>query len=129
MDAGILPGDPMAAVVDALADVPEEVDLRIAPALAQMKAATAAIEKAAARPMLTSDQIRYDVLPKLLAAYDGFWITMGVMVALAMLAIGFGAGWWWHGGQPEAACHAQDGGIACGYWQQAPQQAKPTGGR
>jgi hypothetical protein len=146
-DMGIIPGDPAYAFVQcmlrvaagvsaAAAEVPDETQQRVAPVLAQMKAATAVIEKAAARPMMTSDQIRFDVLPKLLAAFEGFWIIVGVVVALGMGAIGFGAGWWQFSAPPET-CEPQAGGVVCWHWQlpptkqaveSTPAQTKPTGG-
>lgn len=61
---------------------------------AEIRALTAAAEKAAKRPLLTSFQIQYELAPKLLAAFD--LTRLLVVVALLGLAFGVGMGvhWW-----------------------------------
>lgn len=114
-EAGVLPSDPMGPVVEALADLPGEVELRIAPVLAQMQAARAAIEQAARRPALTDDQVRYQVVPKLLAAWGAWQTLAGVVLALAAFGVGFGVHWWL---TPSLTCEDARGGHVCFVWTQ-----------
>lgn len=105
--------------MEALADIPGEVGLRIAPVLAEMQAARAAIEKAGARPLITSGQIRTAILPELLAAWSWGLVVFGVV----LLGAAFGAGWgvhWWVA--PKLTCQKDRGGVACYYWKVQPTE-------
>jgi hypothetical protein len=96
-NAGIIPGDPLAPVLEVLADIPDEVDLRIAPAVARIEQAIVQINAAAAaanRPLMTSSQIRQDVLPGVLTAVSAGQAIATAVLLLLMFAMGFGTRWW-----------------------------------
>jgi hypothetical protein len=75
-------------------EVPAEVDLRITPILAEMKAVREDIEKAARRPLMTSDQIKRDVLPAVLGIMNGVRPFIAAALFVAALWIGGGLGYW-----------------------------------
>jgi hypothetical protein len=129
MNAGIMPNDPLAPVLDALADIPDEVDLRIAPALAEMqaakaeiRAACAAIEKAADKPLMTDHQVKWTVVPALLAA----WNVWQMLLLVAAVAIGFGMHWWL---TPTLTCQDERGGSFCFYWKVQPTEQPAQQGK
>lgn len=121
LDAGILPNNPIGPVIEAVADLPAEVELRIAPVLAEMRAATAAIEKAAAQPLLNGGQIKFELLPALLAA----WTAWHVVAILVALAIGMGVSWYMFAPPLSTQCHDERGGRWCVYWVTPPTEAAP----
>lgn len=116
-EAGILPNDPLAPVVEALADIPAEVDLRIAPVLAEMRAFTAAAQQAAEQPLVTHDQVKTIIVPALLAAFK--WSHAIISVRLLLVAVGVGMGiQWWE--TPALTCQDDRGGVVCWHWKVAP---------
>jgi hypothetical protein len=102
MDAGILPTDPLGPVMEELADIPGEIERRIAPLLAEVRAATAkppilaseikALNAAAARH--ASNELPYAIM-KLTATT--FWRTslLAGAAGLGLLLAGLGGGYWW----------------------------------
>ena len=113
MEAGILPHDPLAAVVDALADIPGDIAKVMTPALAEMQAARAAMERVAERPLLTGDQLRYNVLPALLAL-TRMWHGLLLVAALG-LGFGLGMGVQWYFLTPALTCADQANGSRVCY--------------
>jgi hypothetical protein len=121
MDSGILPNDPLGPVVDELAGIPAEVELRIAPMLAKaeailsrIEATGASIEKAARRPMLTSNQIQDDLLPGLLTAFEGLRALATVFLLMIGIGVGIGIHWML---SPTLMCGANiDGRPLCYRW-------------
>jgi hypothetical protein len=132
MNAGIMPDDPLAPVLDALADLPDEVDLRIAPVLVELRTFATAVEKSADRPStLTEKQV--DELAKRLAQSCAAWSgglvqaanrkSAAIVVAAlaAVLVVGIGAGWWLHAPPSELACGDQaDGSRICWMYTRLP---------
>ena len=143
MDAGILPNDPMGPVFEAVADLPAEVELRVAPVLAEMRAttaaiaaATAAIEAAASRPLITNHQIKWTLVPALLAAREVWlWIMLGV-VFLAGIGAGFVIYHVYFTPPPPLplVCEDERGGRVCYHWlvqptepaEEAPAHQQPS---
>lgn len=133
-EAGILPDDPLGPVVEALADIPAEVDLRIGPALAEMRALTAAVEKIAAQPAGTvlTDKQTDDIGRRLLGSCQAWsrglvrasmwrsWALIGATVAV-VFAAGMGAGWVLTKPASELQCADQsDGSRACWFYTKLP---------
>jgi hypothetical protein len=123
MDAGVLPNDPLGPVIEVVADVPAEVELRIGPVLAEMRAttaaiaaATAAIESAASRPLITNHQIKWTLLPGLLAAWNAWHVGQ----VLAAAAIGGGLAWF--ALVPHEQCQDERGGTICWHWKKPPTE-------
>jgi hypothetical protein len=115
-------------VLDALADIPDEVDLRIAPVLAEITAARAAIEKATDRPATLTDA-QIDELARVLADSCAAWSgrlvqTANRKSAAILLAILLGAvlaggavSWLAFGMPLNPVCvDIQGGGRICGAW-------------
>jgi hypothetical protein len=67
-DAGVLPEDPLGPLVEAIGGVPDEIESRMAPLLAQMRNFTAAAEQAAGRPPAALTPAQIDKLGRQLAA-------------------------------------------------------------
>jgi hypothetical protein len=113
VEAGIGPDSPLAPFVDGLAEAvqavietPVEVDLRIRPILAEMKAARADLEKASSRPLLTSDQIKRDLLPVILALMRETRPFIMAGLFLAAFCVGGVLGNW-RGGRAAADSYAK----------------------
>jgi hypothetical protein len=94
LDAGILPDDPLGPLVDTLGDIPEEVEARIAPLLAQIAILMAKAEQAANRPLLSGHQVRYDVLPVLVSTVGWAKALVGAVLLFGVFWLGWGAHWW-----------------------------------
>jgi hypothetical protein len=121
--AGILPDDPMGPVVEALAEIPTEVELRIAPLLAELRNASG--------PAL-SDRQADDIGRQLMGGCQGwtrsfvrasFWRSQAVLAVVVLGAVvgGFGAGWWAHSPPTELACGDQaDGSRICWMYTRLP---------
>ncbi len=93
-EAGILPADPLGPVVESLADIPNDLERRMAPILEQLQAFTDAAERTAARPILTDDQVRHSLLPPLLAALNLSQAIIGAVLLVAMFATGMTLQWY-----------------------------------
>jgi hypothetical protein len=127
-DAGILPADPLGPVVEALADIPAEIDLRLAPILAEMQEA----RKAAAQPL--SDKQIDDIGRQLMGGCQGwarsfvrasYWRSQSILAValLGAIIVGFGAGWRAHTPPSELACADQaDGSRICWMYTRLPTQ-------
>jgi hypothetical protein len=91
---------------------------------AQQVVLAAEIERANNRPLITRDQITYDVMPKLVADIRGK--MMAWQAALMFLAFGVGMGmgiqWWITPTAPALSCVHDHGGVNCGYWLVAPTE-------
>jgi hypothetical protein len=108
-----------------LADVPAETELRIAPLLAEVRALmaetrtlTVEAQRAADKPLMTDQQVKWTVLPALLAAWD-IW---HVLVLVAAVAVGFGIHWWM---TPTLNCAAELGGRTICYRFDGPPPPAP----
>lgn len=129
-DAGILPADPLGPVVEALADIPAEVEMRIAPLLAELQET----RNAAAQPL--SDKQVNDIARQLLGGCQGwtrsfvrmsYWRSQAVLaiVVLGAVVVGFGAGWRAHSPPSELACADQtDGSRLCWMYTRLPMGRK-----
>lgn len=119
-------GDPSAPVLHALADVadiPNDIERRIAPALARMETIAETIERAASRPLLTSEQIRWELIPAMLGTFHWFRVFFGAVMLVAAFAAGAAYVAW---RQPNAVCEpTENGGWRCSYWLVQPQSAPP----
>jgi hypothetical protein len=127
----------VATVADEILEAPTEIELRITPALTRMEAASSSLEKAARRPLLTANQIKYDVMPALLAAWN-LWQVLAIVLLMLLAVIGgYGIRWWQ---APAETCQPERGGKICWHWAVQPtepeaqtppaelsQQTKPAG--
>jgi hypothetical protein len=93
LDSGVLPKDPLGPLVEAIGDVPDEIEARIAPFLAQVKTFTITAQQAADRPLMSTHQVKYDLLPAIVAAISWGKSLVGAVVILASIGIGWGAHW------------------------------------
>jgi hypothetical protein len=133
---GRLQSDPLRHPIEALAvhldalhkmhgeveTLPDDVRRTLAPVLAQMKAFTVAAEQAATRPLLSSHQIKYDLMPVFLAALSWAKALIGAVVLFGVFWLGWGAHWW---REPALTCSDQDGGMVCYVWTLPPVQQVP----
>jgi hypothetical protein len=121
-DAGILPGDPLGPVVEALADIPAEIDLKLKTLVEAQKVP------------LTGQQID-DIGRHLLGGCQAwsrafvrtsFWSSQVILalVILGAVVVGFGAGWRAHSPPSELACGDEpDGSRICWMYTRLPTAA------
>jgi hypothetical protein len=90
---------------------------------AAIATATAAIESAARRPLLTSSQIKHDLLPALLTAFGGISLALGAL----LLVLAFTAGMVVQGWKaPTLTCQVERGGLICWTWKVQPTEPAET---
>ena len=105
---------------------------RDGPILAEMRALTAAAERAADKPVLDPYQVKYELLPALIAAFKGWQAIVGAVLLLAAVGAGMAVQWY---RTPELTCDVepQTGRPICWRWDgpapptrpQAPADAAP----
>ena len=126
-EAGIGTNEPLSQWVDVVADVtdtlskvPDEVGVRIQQ---RIEPILATLEKVASRPVLNSHQVKYDLIPALVAAWAGWNFILLPLV----LAIGVGAGigiQMWR--TPALNCTPMRGGSVCYYWKTPATEPEPS---
>jgi hypothetical protein len=131
-EAGIVPDEPLHAVVtaladavDALAELPAATAQEMAPVETRMRELTATAQQVAQRPLLDTIQIRYEILPHLLAVVRWSQAIVGALLLIAAFGAGCGYMYWRTPTLPTMQCAVQsNGGTFCGYWTVAPTQQK-----
>jgi hypothetical protein len=126
-DAGIRPEDPLgplmaalADTVEALAKLPAATAREMAPVETRMRELTVTAQQVAQRPLIDAGQIRYEILPYLLAVAKWSQVLIGVLLLLGAFAAGVG---YMHWRTPAVACSPQpNGGVFCGYWAVPPSK-------
>jgi hypothetical protein len=100
-DMGIIPGDPAygfvqfmirSAEADALARQAHLAAL--APLLAEVRTLKAEVQQAADKPLMTDHQVKWSVLPALLAAWTGWQVIVGTLLLIGAGLLGMGLQWW-----------------------------------
>lgn len=101
VEGGIGPDSPLAPFVEAIAQateeiteasasVPGEVHHRVAPLLDEVRTLTAEAQRAADKPLMTDHQVKWTIVPALLAA----WNVWQALLLVGAVALGFGLHWW-----------------------------------
>jgi hypothetical protein len=139
-DMGIVPGDPAYSFVQFMLSMAEahamehrdhedrlqrllaQAEKQAEKQIAEINTFTAIAQQAANRPLMTSYQIKYDVLPALLGAFKWSQVIIGVLLLLGAVGVGMGIEWLRTPIQPTLTCQDERGGVACGYWKVAPTQ-------
>jgi len=142
-----LPGDPLQPLIEAMADLPAAIDSQTVPVLVEgaknlerrtaamieeMRTLTAAAKRAADKPLLDPYQVKYELLPALIAAFKGWQVIVGAGLLAAAVGAGMAVQWY---RTPEPTCDVepQTGRPICWRWDgpapptrpQAPADAAP----
>lgn len=145
-EAGILPNDPLGPVLEAVAAIPDEVERRIAPTEARLAQLVERVERATSQPPMTNEDLRRlthravqqmeGQMSQRWTQFNKFGIAIGVVVALALGGMAFGAGWLGHARLEQkpitdvTSCVAtpQAGGgraYTCTFWAEMPTKGAP----
>jgi hypothetical protein len=101
MDAGIRPEDPLgplvaalADAVEALAELPAATAREMAPVETRMRELTTTAQQVAQRPLIDTIQIRYEILPHLVAVVRWSQAIIGALLLAAAFGAGCGYMYW-----------------------------------
>jgi hypothetical protein len=119
-EAGIIPGDPLWRVFDRLGEAVEQLDTRVSKLPERIAEAVTPVDRrmdglikvakdVSDRPLVTSHQLQYTLLPALIGAIS--FVHAVVLAVLLLIAIG---GWWMWWQTPTLTCADQpDGANIC----------------
>lgn len=68
---------------------------QMAPLLAEVRTLKAEVQRATDKPLMTDHQVKWSVLPALLAAWTGWQVIVGTLLLIGAGLLGMGLQWWW----------------------------------